>query len=162
MSLGWGKVPIKDWNKLASGGRADPLDAGDYFSTPNELVHFTPEKNDKGLGTYIVRFETTQDNPDEEVRGKCLEMRCMYHPDPSNSGNPEGFATMNEISLGKMAAVVEACGGEQIVDPADGAVDVIASLNGVLGTGAVLLGTVSKEQYEGKEYQTFDSFRPVQ
>lgn len=163
MALGWGKVAPSDWNKLATGGRQDMVPAADYFASPHELAHFPPKESDeKGLGTYVIRHTTTDENPDEQYRGKVLETRCMYHPDPSNSGNPEGFATMNEISLGKMAAVVEACGGEQIVDPADGAVDVIASLNGVLGTGAVLLGTVSKEQYEGKEYQTFDSFRPVQ
>lgn len=161
MSLGWGKVPIKDWNKLASGGRADPMDAGDYFGTPNELVHFDPSKNDKGLGTYIVRFETTQDNPDEEARGKCLEMRCMYHPDPASSSNEDGYAQMNNISLGKLASLVEALGATPVVDEGTGEADVIASVEAVINSGGVVLGTVSHEVYEGKRMQTYDGFRSI-
>lgn len=160
MGLGWGKVAASDWQKLATGGRQDMVPAADYFATPHELVHFGPEKNDKGLGTYVIRHTTTVEN-EEQWRDKTLETRCMYHPNPDASDNADGYTKMNEISLGKMAAVVEACGGTQVIDPADGAVDVIASLQGVIGSGKVLMGTVSKGTYEGREQQTFDSFRAV-
>lgn len=159
MSLGFGKVDPSDWQKLATGGKQDMVPAGDYFATLDEVVHFEP-KGEKGIGTYVLRFVTTTNNEDT-YQEKTLECRCMYHPDPPNSINPDGYATMNNISLGKMAGAVSASGGEQVQDPSDGSIDVLASLQSLAGMGKELLGTVKKESYEGREQQSFESFRPV-
>lgn len=158
MSLGWGKVSPNEWKKLASGGRQDYVPAADYFGTPIELVHFEPSERSE-LGRFIIRWNTTDEN-EEQYRGLTLETSVSYHPNPESGGNPEGHAKMNEISLGLMASIVDVLGGE-LVTEADGAVDVVESLRGVVGSGLVALGTVSHREYQGKSYQDYQNFRPA-
>ena len=155
MSLGFGKVAPDQWAARAAGGRADKVPVADYFAKVTEVVHFDPSKSEKGLGTYIVRFSTTEANA-AEWQGKTLEFRGMYHPAPTT----DGYTKMNEITENHLIQLIAAAGVEPQAD-AQGAYDIIATLNLLPTVEATVVGGISHRQHEGKEFQDFGNFRPA-
>ena len=156
MSLQWGRVTPDQWEKVKAGGGQDRVTPGDYFAQPSEIRHIDPSKNDKGLGTYIVAFTLTEDNADD-VKGKVVEFRCMYHPGPDT---PDNLAKMNEISLQGLGSLVVACNMEPLTDP-DGHINIVRTVEGLVASQPKILGTIEHRTHEGSLYQDFGTFRPV-
>lgn len=159
MSLGFGRVAPGDWDKYKSGSSADMVDPADYCGKLTSVRLIDPSKNKKGLGTWIVAFLLTDANK-EEWQGKSVEHRSMYHPDPDNSENPDGYDQMGEISNQNIVQLIEACGVECLVAP-DGAFDTVATLQQLPDVGAEVIFTVSHSTQGGKKYQEVGNFRPV-
>lgn len=159
MSLGFGKVSPDAWAKLKKSGDADEVPPGDYFVEFVNMRTIDPSKNDKGIGTFILVFETTDDN-EEGMRGKNLEGRYSFHPNPAASAKPEGYEKMNEITQQNLIQLVDRCGMEPIETP-EGALDIIASVNQLKAMKPNLVVKVTHRVVDGKTYQDVGSFRPA-
>lgn len=160
MSLGFGQVAPQEWEKVKTGSSADIVDAGDYFLKLVEVRHIDPSKSQKGIGCYILAFEVTEENA-EQFRGKQVESRISYHPDPSTAGEKaDGYGKMNEMSETKLAQVIDASNVEPLMTDG-GMIDMVGTLEKLPAMGPKLLGAVAHETYQGKQTQDIGGFRPV-
>lgn len=160
MTIGFGKVAPGDWDKLKKGSSADIVDPGDYIGEVIQVRHIDPEKNKKGIGSYIAKIVLTDEN-EEAWRGKEVESRFGYHPDPSNSDNPDGFAKMSEISQQNIVQLIDASGAEPISSP-DGMFDIIQTLNTLPDMRPKVAFTVShRKDDQDRTQQDVERFRPI-
>jgi len=160
MSLGFGQVAPQEWEKVKTGSSADIVDAGDYFLQLQEVRHIDPSKSQKGIGAYIMAFLVTDENA-EQWRGKKVEARISYHPDPGSAGEKaDGYAKMNEMSMTKLAQVIDSSNVEPIMTDA-GMIDMVATLTAMPAMHPKMLGAVVHEVYQGKTQQDVGGFRPV-
>lgn len=158
MALGFGKVNPQDWENVKAGGRGDMVDPGDYFATLAEVRQLAPSQA-KPLGAFLLTFKTTEEN-DERWQDKKLVSWMQYHPDPANSPKPEGYASMNDITMSNMAQLIEACNAAPVVD-GDGNYDLVESIKKLPEMQPRLVVGVEHETFEGKERQNVGNFRPA-
>jgi hypothetical protein len=161
MALGFGKVNPQDWDKVRTGSSADMVPAGDYFAVLKGIRHIEP-KEGKPLGMYVLEFVTTEDNVDAALQGKQIEARINYCGDMTQApaDKIDGWGKMNDMSLTKMANVIEAAGAEPAAD-AEGNLDLVTTLGGLPQMQPKLLLEVIHETYLGRQQQDCGNFRPV-
>jgi len=156
MSLGFGKVARSDWDKVRTGSSMDVVDPGDYFGVITDLREMDPSKSQKGIGAFIVVFKTTEDNA-AAWQGKQLEGFFNYHPNPSAAGErADGYAKMNEMTLTKMAQLIEAANVVPDVDEG-GNFDLVATLRKLPAASPKVLITVGRDD----RGQTLVGYRPI-
>jgi hypothetical protein len=159
MSMGFGKVPVEDWEKVKTGSSVDLVEPGDYFGVVSAVRHIEPTPT-RPLGAFIVQFTLSEENA-EAVRDKKIECRISYHPDPSQAKaeKVEGYIKMNDMSNTVAASLIDATNVEPAVE--NGIIDVVASLNKLAALSPKVLCCVSHELYEGKTQQRVGGFRPT-
>ena len=159
MSLGFGKIPVDQWEKVKAGVREDTVDAGDYFGKMTGFKNFPAERSKKGIGNVNIEFTLTNRNPDKSLHGKKVVYRGFYHPDYDNAST--GHQQMTDITATTLAQLVDdACNATPELNE-EGVFDQILTLEKVVKSQPEVLFEVTHESRDGREMQSVGRFRPI-
>ena len=153
MTMGWGTVPLSDWDGIKTSPGQDKVPPGDYEVVPKMLRHMEPSEKSV-LGLYVVQLETTPTGNADEWKGKQLDFRMNYHPAPST----DGYRKMNEISLQNAKSLLMAANVMPFEE--NGMIDIPKSLEMMCASAPRIVVAVSHRKDGDREYQDVGNPRP--